>query len=426
MIVLIFLLVLFGLMTVGMPIAFAMLCAAIVMMWSQSGIDPTVVAEQFVSGSDSFALMAIPFFILTGEIMNIGGVSRRIVEFASAFVGHKRGGLGYVAIISGAIFAGLSGSAVADTAALGAILIPMMVKKGYDVNVTSGLVSSTGIVGTVFPPSIPLILYGVVGGVSITGLFIGGIVPGLLMSFGLIGVWFFINRNSAVKSDAKATASERFTSLKRSFLALMLPLIIIFGLRFGIFTPTEAGVVAAVYAALVSLVYRELSLAGLYHALVSTTKITAIVMLLVSAALVTTYSITIAQVPVQIAAWLTSITSSQTIMLLIIMAVLLLVGCVMDMTPAVLIFTPALIPVVKAIGIDPIYFGVLMIINLSIGLITPPVGTVLYVACSISRISLGAITKGIWPFLLMYIVLMFLFVLFPGIITVPLEFFYHA
>lgn len=414
-----FLGVLFLFLFAGVPVAAAMLVAASVVLASLGLFDTQVLAENIINGSNNFALMAIPFFILTGEIMNAGGVSRRIVDFASSLVGHIRGGLGYVTVITGIIFAGISGSAVADTAALGAILIPMMVAKGYRTDKATALVGATGIIGTVIPPSIPMILFGVISGVSVTGMFMSGIVPGIIMGVGLMVLWRLITNREHMAKIPKASRTERQQAFVRSFWALLLPVIIIVGLRGGVFTPTEAGVVASVYAFIISLFYRELSFTKIVDVLVSSAKTTGVVLFLAAAAMVSAYAITIAQIPQELSQTLMGITTNPTLMMLLIMAFLFLVGCVMDMTPAILIFAPVLLPVVTALGIDPIYFGVMMVINLSVGLITPPVGTVLYVACGISKLSIVQLSKTIWPYFAFYFSLLLLFAVFPQIITVP-------
>ncbi len=421
----VFLGVLFFFLFLGVPVAFSMLLSAIGMMLVMGNFDTQIVAQNLVNGANNFPLMAIPFFILAGEIMNAGGISKRVVEFATALVGHVKGGLGYVAVLAGVIFAGLSGSPVADTAALGAILIPMMAARGYNINRATGLVASSGIIASVIPPSIALIMFGVIGSVSITQLFMAGIVPGVLFGAGLMVAWAIIARKDKLDTMPKASGKERLQAFLNAIWALLLPVIIIVGLRGGIFTPTEAAVVAAVYSAIISFTaYRgEMKLKDFPQVLVNTAKTTGQVMLLASAAMVTAWVITVAQVPAEMGAFIGGLTSNPTILLFIIMFLLLLIGCVMDMTPAILIFTPVLLPVVTAAGIDPVYFGLLMVINLSIGLITPPVGTVLYVGCGISKISLMDISKGIWPFLLVYVIILFLLVLFPSIVMVPLGWF---
>lgn len=419
----VFILSLFFFLLIGAPVAIAMLSSAIVMLVALGLFDTGILGEYLIKGANNFSLMAIPFFILTGEIMNAGGVSKRIVDFASAFVGHIKGGLGYVVIISGVIFAGLSGSAVADTAALGAILIPMMMAKGYNKNSSTGLVAATGIIGTIIPPSIPMILFGVVGGVSITKLFMAGVVPGLIIALGLIVIWYFVSKKDHSATLPKATAKEKWTAFVRAFWALLLPVIIIVGLRGGIFTPTEAGGVAAVYALIISFFYKEIKWKQLPKVFVEAAKTTGVVMFVAATAIVSGYAITVAQIPKELVDFLSGLTANSTILLFIIMLFLLIVGCVMDLTPAILIFTPVLLPVVTAVGIDPVYFGLLMVINLSIGLITPPVGTVLYVGCGISKISIVDITKGILPFLLVQMAILFLLVLFPDLVTVPLSWF---
>ncbi|NEU30833.1 TRAP transporter large permease subunit [bacterium LRH843] len=421
----VFLGVLFFFLFLGVPAAFSMLLSAIAMMLVMGIYDPQIVAQNLVNGANNFPLMAIPFFILAGEVMNAGGISKRVIHFATTLVGHIRGGLGYVTVLAGLIFAGLSGSAVADTAALGAILIPMMAARGYDIKRATGLVASSGIIAPIMPPSIALIMYGVIGSVSITQLFMAGIVPAAMFAVGLMIVWYFVARRDKLDTMPKASNKERFQAFTQAIWALFLPVLIIVGLRGGIFTPTEAAVVAAVYSIVISLVvYRnEFKLRDLPKVFVNTARTTGVVMFLAAAAMVSAWVITVAQVPAEMGAFIGGITSNPTVLLLIIMFMLLLIGCVMDMTPAILIFTPVLLPVVTAAGIDPVYFGILMVINLSIGLITPPVGTVLFVGAGISKISIVEVTKGIWPFILMYVVGLVLLVIFPQIVMTPLKWF---
>ncbi|MEZ8991203.1 TRAP transporter large permease [Vibrio breoganii] len=416
-----FLVSLFVLLFLGTPVSIAMLGSAAVMLGVMGLFDHQIMADYFINGANNFSLMAIPFFILTGEIMKQGGVSKRIVDFALSLVGHVKGGLGYVAIISGLIFAGLSGSAVADTAALGAILIPMMMSRGYSAKSSTGIICAVGIIAMVIPPSIPMIVFGVIGGVSITKMFIGGAPAGLLMCLGLWFTWKYLYRDTEIPTFEKKSWKERGKAFVEAFWALMLPVIIIVGLRGGIFTPTEAGVVAAIYATIVSFGYRELKPTALPDIFLSVTKTTGIVMFIASAAMVSAYAITVAQIPQELVQILKGVSDNPIVILVIIMMFLLLVGCVMDLVPAILIFAPVLLPVVVSYGIDPIYFGVLMVINLSIGLITPPIGTVLYVGSSISKIKIGELAQGIAPFLLVHIVVMFLLIAIPEIITYPIK-----
>lgn len=415
---------LFGSLALGIPIAFALLASAVVLMMVMGIFDTQIIAQNLINGANNFSLMAIPFFILAGELMNAGGISKRIVSFAMALVGHIRGGLGFVAIIASIMFAGLSGSAVADTAALGAILIPMMIAKGYNVNTSTGIICASGIIAPVIPPSIPLILFGVTAGVSITDLFMGGIVPGLMMGIGLMIGWFIMSRKDQTELPPRQTGKEIFKSVKDASFALLLPVIILGGLRGGIFTPTEAAVVAAFYAFLVGiLIYQELKIKDLYQVLISSAKTTSVVMFVAAAAMVAAWLITVANVPLEIAGLMGGMVDNPLLLMIVIVGLLLLIGLVMDLTPAVLIFTPVLLPVVKMAGIDPVYFGLIMVITLCIGLITPPVGTVLYVGAGISKIDIVELTKGIWPFLLVHVIVLLLLVLFPSIITVPLGWF---
>ncbi|NBH75967.1 TRAP transporter large permease [Rodentibacter pneumotropicus] len=412
---------LFFLLFLGVPVALSMLLSASIMLYHLDMFDTQLITENFVMGTNNFPLMAIPFFMLTGETMKHGGISERIINFATSMVGHIKGGLGYVAIISGLIFAGLSGSAVADTVALGAILIPMMVSKKYDAARSTGLICAAGIISVVIPPSIPMIIYGITAGASITKLFMGGTIPGLLMVAGLWFVWKILYRNNDSSLERKQSRKERWNAFKKAFWPLLLPVIIIVGLRGGIFTPTEAGVVAAIYAGLVSVAYKELTLAKLREVFIGTIKTTSMVMFVAAAAMISAFAITVAQIPTELVQTIKGLTDSPTILMLIIMLFLLLVGCVMDLIPAVLIFVPVLLPLLRAYNIDIAYFGIMMVINLSIGLITPPVGTVLYVGSGISKLGIGKLSKGISPFLLIYAIIMLLMVFFPDVVIVPMN-----
>lgn len=418
---LLFLASLFILLFLGVPVALSMLLSASLMLIKMDMFDPQLITENFVMGTNNFPLMAIPFFMLTGEIMKYGGISERIINFAMSMVGHIKGGLGYVVIISGLIFAGLSGSAVADTAALGAILIPMMAAKNYNISRSTGLICAAGIISVVIPPSIPMIIYGITAGTSITKLFMGGAIPGFLMVLGLWITWKVLYRNENSNVQQKQTAQQRFQAFKKAFLPLLLPIIIIVGLRGGVFTPTEAGVVAAIYAAIISIIYKELNLEKIQDILLNTIKTTSMVMFVAAAAMISAFAITVAQIPVELVDFLKGITNNSTILMLILMIFLLLVGCVMDLIPAVLIFVPVILPLLRAYNIDPAYFGIMMVINLSIGLITPPIGTVLYVGSGIAKLSIGTVSKGISPFLFVYVLLLLLMVFIPDLVIVPMN-----
>ena len=415
---------LLGSMALGIPLAFALLLVSVALMLHLDMFDAQIVAQNLLNGADSFPLMAVPFFMLAGEVMNAGGLSKRIVNIAMALVGHKRGGLGYVAIIASCLLASLSGSAVADAAALAALLVPMMVLAGHNRARSAGLIAAGGIIAPIIPPSIGFIVFGVASGVSISKLFLAGIVPGIMLGAALAIAWWFISRSENVETPPKRSRAEVLRALLEGSWAMGLPLIIIFGLKFGIFTPTEAAVVAAVYALFVSLViYRELKISQLYEVILSSAKTTSVVMLLVAAAMVSSWLVTIADLPGQLAAILEPFMSNPTLLLVVIMLLIILVGTVMDMTPTILILTPVLMPAITQAGIDPVYFGVLFLINTAIGLITPPVGTVLNVVSGVSKLKIEEIVGGVWPFLLAQLAVLFLLVLFPQLVLGPLKFF---
>lgn len=416
----IFLGTLLGAIAIGMPIAFALLFSGIGIMLFLGQFDPQIVVQNTIGGADNFVLMAVPFFILAGEFMNAGGLSKRIVDMAGAFVGHLRGGLGYVAIIAAVLLASLSGSAVADTAALAAILVPMMRAAGYDVGRACGLMAAGGIIAPVIPPSIGFLLFGVVANVSVTKLFFAGMVPGVMMGLSLVAAWWLVSRRENTQLTPKLPWAERMALLGKGFWALMLPVIIIGGLKFGIFTPTEAAVVAAMYAMFVGLVvYRELSLADVYHSLLLTARTTAVVLLLAAMAMVASYMITIADIPGQVGEWMQVFAGNQLLLVTAMMVVVFLAGMVLDFIPIVLIFTPVFLPIAVQAGVDPIYFGVIFIMNCSIGMITPPVGVVLNVVSSIGKISMAQAVKGVLPFLLAESVVLVALILFPALVLVP-------
>ena len=424
MVISIFLGSLLGSMALGMPIAFALLLCGVALMYNMDLFDAQIVAQNVINGADSFPLMAVPFFMLAGEIMNVGGLSKRIVTLAMTLVGHIKGGLGYVAILAACILASLSGSAVADAAALSALLVPMMVQAGHDKARSGGLIAASGIIAPVIPPSIGMIMFGVAGGVSITQLFLAGIFPGILLGLALAVTWWLEVRKETLVTPPRATRREMVRALIDSFWALMLPLIIILGLKFGIFTPTEAAVVAAVYSLFVAtVVYRELKWDHVYDVFLTAAKTTSVVMFLVAAAMVSAWMITVADLPGLVTELLEPLMDNQTLLLLAIMVLVVIVGTAMDMTPTILILTPVLMPVVREAGIDPVYFGVLFIMNNAIGLITPPVGTVLNVVAGVSKISMEDVIRGVWPFMVAQLIVLMLLVLFPALVTVPAAFF---
>ena len=408
------------LMGTGMNMGLALVLTGAGMAWVLDFWDAQLLAQNLVAGVDSFPLLAVPFFILAGELMNSGGISRRIIDMAQAWVGHIRGGLGYVAIGAAVLMASMSGSALADTAALATILLPMMRQQGYPMNTSAGLIASGGIIAPIIPPSMPFVIYGVTTNTSISALFVSGIVPGLMMGVGLIFAWRWVLRDMDLPKGEPLPIQDRLRATVRAFWAMLMPLIIIGGMKTGVFTPTEAAVVAAFYALVVALfIHREMKLADIYGVLVRAAKTTSIVMFLCAGAQVASYMITLADLPNVLTNWLGPLVENPRLLMAVMMIVLVLIGTALDLTPTILIFAPVMLPIAVKAGIDPVYFGLMFVLNGAIGLITPPVGTVLNVVAGVGRISMHSVIKGVNPFLFTYVLILALLVVFPQIVTAP-------
>ena len=420
----VFLASLVGSMAIGLPICFSLLFSGVCMMLFMNGFNSQILSQNLFSGADSFSMMAVPFFILAGEFMNRGGITKRIVNAANAMVGHVRGGLGYVSILAILLFASMVGSAVASTAALGAILIPMMVRAGYNRDKSTGLIAAGNILSPIMPPSVPMIIFGVQASVSVTSLFMAGIAPAVYLSASLCILWFFVAKKDKLPTAPRQSRRQVVKSLTDGFWALLLPVFILVGLRSGKFTPTEAGVITAVYALIIGLfVYRELKLSILMDCLVSAAKSSSVIMFLAAAAMVSSWLMTVGNIPSIMTGILAPFIAHPTLLMLVIAGIVLLVGTSMDVTPTIMILTPVLLPAVRAAGIDVVYFGVVFILNTVMGLLTPPVGTVLNVACSAGKINMERIVKAVWPFLLAEVIILLLLILFPPLVTVPAAFF---
>ena len=417
--------ILFGvfalLLGLRVPIAVAIALAAIGTAF-YLGIPLPTVGQRMVAGLNSFTLLAIPFFILAGEIMGAGGMSRRLIGLANLLVGWLRGGLAMMNVAASAFFGALSGSSVADVSAIGSILIPMMKRKGYDTDYSVGVTVSAAAQAVMIPPSHNLIIYSLAaGGVSIGALFTAGIVPGLVLGLALMIVAYTLAVRRGYPKEELLPAREVPKIVWEGLLGLLTPVIIIGGIVTGIFTATESAAIACVYAFLVTfLVYREIPLSEVVNILKRTFVTLSIVMFIIAAASAFGYMLAFLQVPEMITNALLSVSESRVVILLLINVLLLVLGAVMDMAPLILIMTPILLPVATSIGMDPVHFGIMMLLNLSIGLITPPVGNVLFVGCAIGKISMERVMPGVIPFYIPMIVVLLLITFVPALsLTVP-------
>ena len=414
---------LFFFMLIGVPLAIVLVLCSIVLMWHSGMWDAMIIPGSMLDGANNYPLMAIPFFVFAGEIMAEGGLSKRVVQLAQLMIGRVRGGLGYAAIIASIIFAGLMGSSVGEAAALGGLLLPMMKEVGYHPGRAGAVIASGAILGPIIPPSTNFILLGAtVSGLSITKLFMIGLVPGILIGLALMVVWFFVVRKDGYNETIRFTKKEAIKILIDSTPAFMMPVLLLGGIRFGIFTPTEGGAFAAIYAILVCvLYYRELSLRDLLRVSARAARTTSVVMLIVATATAVGWFITIAQIPNQMTALFSPLIDSPILLLISINIFLFLIGMVMDLTPNILIFAPVFYPLIQQAGIDPYFFGLLFVLNLGIGVITPPVGTVLYVVCGIGNIKITDLIVKLVPFIAVEAIMLLLLLLFPKLSLVPMN-----
>ncbi|WNF36299.1 TRAP transporter large permease [Bacillaceae bacterium IKA-2] len=406
------------------PIAFSIGLASMIALWWSGEIPLIVLVQRMFTSLDSFPLMAIPFFIIAGSLMESGGISKRLVHFANTLAGAMTGGLAGVTVITSMFFAALSGSSPATVAAIGSIMIPAMVAKQYDVNFASAVQAVSGALGVIIPPSIPMILYGVVVGVSIGDLFIAGIIPGMLIGFSLILTAVIISKRRGYKGVDSFTWRERWFAFKNAIFALLMPTIILGGIYGGIFTPTEAAVVAVFYALIVGLfIYKEIKIKDLVPILVKSGKTTAIIMLIIGNAGLLGWLLTRERIPQTVAQSFINFSDNPIVFLLIINMFLLIVGMFFETSASVIILAPILAPIAIQLGIDPIHFGIVMVVNLAIGMVTPPLGVNLFVAMQISNVRLEKISKAALPFLFVLIFNVLLISFVPEISTFLVDYF---
>lgn len=408
---------LLALFALSVPIAISLGVASTVAV-SYADMSMLVIIQRMFGSLDLFPLMAIPFFILAGNLMDVGGISKRLVNFANSLVGSLTGGLAMVAVVTSMFFAAISGSGPATTAAIGSILIPAMVAKGYDRNFAGSVQAVSGELGVIIPPSIPLILYGVTAEVSISKLFIAGVIPGFLIAGSLMLAVFFIAKLKGYQGNDKVTGKERWNTFKDAILALIMPVIILGGIYGGIFTPTEAAAVAVVYAFIVGFfVYREIKIKDLVDIFQKSAITTAVIMIIISTAGLFGWILTRERIPQQIAESFTAFTDSPIVFLILINLLLFVVGMFFETSSSIIILAPILTPIAMMMGIDPVHFGIIMVVNLAMGMVTPPLGVNLFVAVQIANTTLEKITKFLLPFLFVLILDIIIISYVPAITT---------
>jgi C4-dicarboxylate transporter DctM subunit len=404
------------LMLLGVPVAFALAGGGLLYMLDK-GIPLVAYPQRMFLGSDSFPLLALPFFILAGNLMNAGGITRRLVNLAQSMVGHITGGLAHVDIATNMLLAGMSGSAVADTAATGAILIPEMKQRGYSGEFAAAVTASAGTIGPIIPPSIPFVILGSIAGISVGRLFLGGVIPGILMGVYMMIVAYIIARQRSYPREAAFSLRRFLTALRESALALINPLIIVGGILTGYFTPTESGAIACLYALIVcKWVYRELQLSDVPKLIQRSVKTSCSIMIIIAASALVGWVISREQIPQLIVRYTLDLSSDRFMILTLLIIVLLILGCFLEGTSIMILITPVLLPIMNRLGVDLTHFGVILVLCLMIGQNTPPVGVGMYVACAIGKVSMMGFFLEVWPFLLAVLALVFMIVFFPGLV----------
>lgn len=413
------LLVVLFLMAFPVGVSIGLTCMAVLWIIKDFGAIPlTLFPLKMMHGINSFPMLAIPFFILAANVMNKGSVTPRIFNLANSVVGHFRGGLGHVNVIASMIFAGMSGTAAADAAGLGALEIRAMRDRDYPMSYSTGITGASSVIGPIIPPSVAMVIYGWLGDVSVGKLFIAGVVPGVLFGASLMLMTWIMSFRLNLPVEPRRPFREVVSLSRSASLALLTPLIIVGGIWSGVFTPTESGAVASAYAIVLGLfIYRDLTIKDLKDVFYNTIEFTAIILFIISMSVLYGWLLVRLQIPLHLAEAVTQISTNQTVLMLLMVGFFLLIGCFMSVIEAVLIFTPVMAPMVKILGIDPLYFGVIMVISLSVGVITPPFGNVLYILVGITDTSFEKVVKSILPFFLPIIGVIILFVFFPDLVT---------
>jgi tripartite ATP-independent transporter DctM subunit len=405
----------------GIPVSISIGLTCMAVLWAEgdfANIPLNLFPLKMMHGVNNFPILAIPFFILAANVMNKGSVTPRIFDFANGLVGHLRGGLGHVNVLASMIFAGMSGTAVADAAGLGSLEIKAMQDQGYPLKYSTGITGASSVIGPIIPPSVAMVIYGWLGDVSVGALFIAGIIPGILLGGSLMVMTWILSYRIDMPMRPRPPVIEIWRLSRRAMLSLITPVIIVGGIWTGLFTPTESGVVASTYAIILGLViYRDVTLKDLLEVFYNTIEFTAIVLFIISIAVLYGWLLVKLQIPLSLAEMVMQLSTNSTVLLIIITFFFLIVGCFMSVIESVLIFTPVMVPMVKLLGIDPLFFGVLMVISLSVGVITPPFGNVIYVLVGITNSTFEEVVKAILPFLIPILVAILILVFFPQLVT---------